>query len=74
MDIDPRSYNIIIRYDDFEGEMYYEARVKEFPHIMEYSDIPDKAYELAVNHIEYLIHHMTEKGREIPEPINLFAD
>jgi len=40
--IDSRNYNISIRRGEFEGEVCFEARVKELPDIIEYADLLKK--------------------------------
>ena len=34
MTIDPYAYNITIRRDDFDGDVLFEARVKELPDLI----------------------------------------
>ena len=52
MNIDPYAYNITVRRAMFEGEVCFEARVKELPDLIEYADTADEAYALAVDGIE----------------------
>jgi len=52
MNIDARAYNIAVRYDEFEDELLYEARVKELPDLVEYGESFEEAYQLALDAIE----------------------
>ncbi len=52
MKIDPKAYNISIRRGTFEGEVLFEARVKELPDLAEYGETYAEAYDLAVDTIE----------------------
>ena len=65
---DPHAYNITIRKGDFDGEVYFEARVKELPDLTEYADSHDEAYQLVVDAIETTAEVFQEKGREMPTP------
>jgi len=66
MSIDPHTYNIIIRRDTFEGEVLFEARVKELPDLAEYGESYEEAYNLAVDAIETAAEAFAEKGRRFP--------
>ncbi len=66
MNIDPYAYNITVRRAMFEGEVCFEARVKELPDLIEYADTADEAYALAVDGIETTAEIMNEKGRAMP--------
>jgi predicted HicB family RNase H-like nuclease len=66
MNIDPNAYNISIRCDNFDGERLFEARVKELPDLVEYSESYEDAYELAVDAIETAAKIFAEKGRAFP--------
>ncbi len=66
MNIDPHAYNITIRRATFEGEVLFEARVKELPDLAEYGESFDEAYELAVDAIETAAEAFAEKGRDFP--------
>jgi len=68
MNIDPYAYNITVRRAMFEGEVCFEARVKELPNLIEYADTADEAYALAVDGIETTAEIMNEKGRAMPAP------
>jgi predicted RNase H-like HicB family nuclease len=69
MKIDPHAYNITIRRADFEGEMLFEARVKELPDLAEYGESFAEAYDLAVDAIETAAEAFAEKGRAFPPAI-----
>jgi len=67
MKIDPHAYNISIRRGNFEGEVLFEARVKELPDLAEYAETYEEAYDLAVDAIETAAAAYTEQGRPFPE-------
>lgn len=69
MNIDPHAYNIIVRRDSFDGEILFEARVKELPDLVEYAESYDSAYNLAVDAIETAAEAFSEKDRQFPEAI-----
>ncbi|XSG84783.1 MAG: toxin-antitoxin system HicB family antitoxin [Methylohalobius sp. ZOD2] len=73
MNIDPHAYNITIRRANFEGEVLFEARVKELPDLAEYGESFDEAYDLAVDAIETAAEAFAEKGRAFP-PATVPAD
>jgi len=66
MKIDPHAYNINIRRDTFEGEVLFEARVKELPDVAEYGETYAEAYDLAVDTIETAAEAYAEQGRAFP--------
>ncbi len=66
MSIDPHAYNITIRRDNFDGDILYEARVKELPDLTEYGESYEDAYDLAVDSIETAAEAFAEKGRRFP--------
>ncbi len=66
--IDPHSYSISVQRGEFDGENCFEARIKEFPDIIEYADSFEEAYELAIDSIETTIEIFIEKGRHLPDP------
>jgi hypothetical protein len=66
MKIDPYAYNITVRRAEVEGEVCFEARVKELPDLIEYADTAEEAYALAVDGIETTAEIMAEKGRAMP--------
>ena len=67
--IDPHAYNITIRRGTFEGEVCYEARVKELPDLAEYADSAEEAYELAIDAIQTTAEIFAEKGKAMPVPL-----
>jgi len=72
--IDPRAYNITIRHGEFEGEMLYEARVKELPDLAEYGETADEAYALVVDAIETAMAAYADRGRAFPPPLQPTED
>lgn len=69
MTVDPRAYNITVRRGEFEGELLYEARVKELPDLVEYAETSEDAYELAVDAIDTTATAMAERGVAMPTPM-----
>jgi predicted HicB family RNase H-like nuclease len=66
MTIDAHAYNITVRRGEFEGEVLFEARVKELPDLAEYADTYDEAYALAVDAIETTAEVLAQNGRSMP--------
>ena len=53
--MDAQNYSISVRKGIFDGEECFEARVREFPDLVEYADSSDEAYALVVDAIETTI-------------------
>lgn len=51
MMVDCTSYTIEIERITYEGETCFQARVLEFPHMYDYGDTYEDAYELAIDSI-----------------------
>lgn len=68
------SYNITVRFGEFDGESCYEARVKELPDITEYADSFQEAYELALDSITTTANLLAEIGRTMPAPAHVTSD
>ena len=66
--IDPHEYNVTVRKIVHEGEILFEARVKELPDVCEYSEIMAEAYDLAIDTIETAAEMYAEAGRYFPPP------
>jgi predicted HicB family RNase H-like nuclease len=66
--IDPRAYTISVRRGEFEGEVCFEARVRELPDVAEYADTFEEAYALAIDTIETTADILAQKGRSLPPP------
>ncbi|WP_089725413.1 toxin-antitoxin system HicB family antitoxin [Candidatus Thiosymbion oneisti] len=66
MNIDAHAYNITVRCGEFEGEILYEARVKELPDLVEYGETFEEAYRLALDAIETTAGVCAEKGLAMP--------
>ncbi len=66
MNIDAHAYNITVRRGEFEGEILYEARVKELPDLVEYGETYQEAYGLALDAIETTATVLAEKGLALP--------
>lgn len=61
-------YNITTRRVSVDGQMLFEARVREFPDVTEFAETQAEAYELAIDTIETLAEIFTERGKKLPEP------
>ena len=72
--IDPHAYNITVRRSEFEGEVCFEARVKELPDLAEYGDTFEEVYALAIDAIETMADVFAEKGRPMPVPQEVVDD
>jgi predicted RNase H-like HicB family nuclease len=68
MNFDPNAYNITVRRAEIEGEVYFEARVRELPDVVEYAESPEEAYVLAVDTIGTTFEILKGKGRVMPPP------
>lgn len=66
--ISANEYRIILQYGCFDGDQCYEARVEEFPDLVEYADGVDEVYALMADAIETTIAVLKEKGKSIPSP------
>jgi predicted RNase H-like HicB family nuclease len=66
MKIDPYAYSVSVRRGRFDGEMLFEARVKELPDLVEYARTPAEAYDLAVDAIETAAAAFADQGRAFP--------
>lgn len=66
--MNPHSYNITVRRANFDGEVFFEARVKELPDVAEYAETADEAYDLAIDTIETTAQVFAEKGKAMPLP------
>ena len=72
--IDPHAYGIEVRRRTIDGEVVFEARVRELPDLAEYADTFDDAYALAVDAIETTAEVLAERGRAMPAPIEPIDD
>lgn len=68
MKIAADGYNISVRRGCFDGEMLFEARVKEFPDLVEYGESFVEAYQLAIDAIETTATVFVEQGTAMPPP------
>lgn len=67
--IDPHAYGIEVRRRRIDGEVVFEARVRELPDLAEYADAADEAYALAVDAIATTAKVLAERGRAMPAPV-----
>lgn len=68
------NYNVVVRRIVSDGEPMFEARVKEFPDLTEYADTPQEAYALAIDAIETVSAVCAEKGKSMPDVMDLPFD
>jgi predicted HicB family RNase H-like nuclease len=66
--IDAKNFTISVQYGEFDGDWCYEARVREFPEIIEYADSASEVYDLAIDSIEIICEHNVERGIACPSP------
>jgi len=66
--IAPERYNINLRRVSIDGEMLYEARVREFPDATEYAETAQEAYDLALDTVEASLEILQEQGKAPPNP------
>jgi predicted RNase H-like HicB family nuclease len=64
MNIDPSQYSIQIRQIEVDGEMVFEARIKELPDVVDYGESVQEAYDLATDTI--IGRGVFEVGQRIP--------
>jgi len=57
-----------VRRDIFDGEVLFEARVKELPDASDYGESFEEAYDLAIDTIETTAAAYAEQGRAFPPP------
>ncbi|WP_205987951.1 toxin-antitoxin system HicB family antitoxin [Pseudoalteromonas sp. MEBiC 03485] len=66
---DASLYNITVRKGNFDGEVFFEAKVKELPDVAEYAETYEEAYLLALDTIETTAEALAEEGKVMPAPI-----
>ena len=67
--IDPYEYNIVTRKVVIDGQTMFEARVKEFPDVREYSETLPEAYDLVVDTILTTADAFERLNRALPDPV-----
>lgn len=67
----PAEYQITIQYKDFDGEMFYEASVKELPTLFDYGDSYEEAYSLIIDSIRMAKEAFEEDNLEFPLPTKI---
>jgi len=72
--IDASTYSIEIRKGNFEGELCFQARVKEIPYLEEYADTYEEAYALVIDSIEQTAMEMAAMNKAMPAPIESVED
>lgn len=72
--ITPERYNINLRRVSIDGEMLYEARVREFPDATEFAESSQEAYELALDTVEASLEVLQEQGKALPNPSEIPED
>ncbi len=72
--VDASEYSIEVRKGNFEGEVCFQARVKEIPYLEEYAETFEEAYALVVDSIEQTAALMAEKNKPMPSPLAIDND
>lgn len=67
--IDPHAYGIEVRRRSIDGEVVFEARVRELPDLAEYADTADEAYALAADAVATTAKVFAERGKAMPAPL-----
>ncbi|MFT7371839.1 MAG: putative HicB family RNase H-like nuclease [Oleiphilaceae bacterium] len=67
--VDASLYNITVRKGDFDGETFFEAKIRELPDVAEYAETFEEAYQLALDSIETTAELMQEQGKVMPSPM-----
>lgn len=65
---DARDYNVTVRRGVFDGDVLFEARVRELPDVADYAESEVEAYALAIDTIEATALIFAESGRSMPMP------
>ena len=68
INFNPAEYQITIQYKNFDGEMFYEASVKELPTLFDYGDSYEEAYSLIVDSIQSAKDAFEEDNLDFPLP------
>lgn len=71
---DASLYTISVRKGDFDGEVLFEAKIKELPDVAEYADSYEEAYSLAIDTLEITAEAFLEQGHLMPLPMIDEAD
>jgi hypothetical protein len=67
--MDPRDYNITLRKVEMDGNVYFEARVRELPDLVEYAENSQDAYELALDSIATTAEVLaSSSSKRMPDP------
>lgn len=74
MSFDPETYSITIRKEAIDGEVFYVARVAEFPNISAFEATYDEARSLMLDAINSLHSIASQKGVGFPEPYPTISD
>lgn len=65
----PDQYDVSVQKIMEDGEVMYRAKIREFPHLIQYSGTPGGAYDQAINILGFLLDDMRSKGKSIPAPV-----
>lgn len=61
-------YSIAVRQTEVDGELFFEGRAKEFPHLVAYETSHAEAYEAVLALIEDSLEILAAEGTKIPVP------
>lgn len=62
-------YSIAVRQTEVDGELLFEARVKEFSGLVAYESDPHEAYQSALALIEDSLEILAAEGTKLPAPV-----
>ncbi|HET8554714.1 MAG TPA: toxin-antitoxin system HicB family antitoxin [Rhodanobacteraceae bacterium] len=71
---DPHAYGIEVRRRTIDGEVVFEARVRELPDLAEYADTAEEAYALTIDAIATTADMLAERGKSMPPPLEPVDD
>lgn len=66
---DPYAYTITVQKRNIDGDVCYEARVKELPDQIVYGDTHNEAYDLIIETIETTAVLFAKIGKPMPTPL-----
>lgn len=63
---EPHGYAIKVRCRTIDGDVMFEARVRELPDLAEYADTAEEACALALDAVTVTAQMLGERGRPMP--------
>ncbi len=68
---DPEEYTISVRKERIDGDLFYVARVGEFPNLAAFEETPEEARAVILDAISALQEVAAEKSEELPAPSSM---